>query len=155
MPVIDGAIHHSCSPVRGPFTMAFSYPQLQHDGIDHLHHSDDRGSPFATLTDQGKFAKGTVDYNASYWWHHSPFLLTIAGSVFLGEVGRLNSLLLLAQYALLYSPFGLCQIFILPRDLVTSDSLAHFARTTMFTVLYLKLTDHLQDLHIFNTLFSL
>ena len=76
MPVIDGTIHHSCSPVRGPFIMAFSYPQLQHDGIDHLHHSDDRGSPFATLTDQGKFAKGTVDYNASYRWRHSPFLLT-------------------------------------------------------------------------------
>ena len=40
-------------------------------------------------------------------------------------------------------------------DLVTSASLTHFVRTTMFTVLYLKLTDNLQDLHIFDTLFSL
>jgi hypothetical protein len=66
MPFIDGGIHHSFSPARGPFVMTFYYIYWQHDGVDHPHYSDDRGSPFTTLIDLGKFAKGTVDYNAIY-----------------------------------------------------------------------------------------
>ena len=126
MPFIDGGIHHSFSLVHGPFIMTFYYIYWQHDGVDHPHHSDNRGSPFTTLTDLGKFAKGTVDYTAIYWWHHSPFLLTSSGSVFLGYVRRLDSLLLMAWYTLLYGLFALCQLFILlvrPCHFWLSDSL--------------------------------
>ena len=75
MTVIGCVIHRSCSPVRGPFVRTFSYPHSWHDGVDHQHHSGDSGSPFFLLTDLGKFAKGTADYNACYQCCHWPFLL--------------------------------------------------------------------------------
>jgi hypothetical protein len=41
------------------------------------------------------------------------------------------------------------------QHIVISDSLAHFVQIAMFTVLYLALKDHLQDLGTFNILLSL
>ena len=75
MTFIGCVIHRSCSPVRGPFIRTFSYPHSWHDGVDHQHHSGDSGSPFFLLTDLGKFAKGSLGYNDSYWLCHSPVLL--------------------------------------------------------------------------------
>jgi hypothetical protein len=96
-----------------------------------------------------------VDYNAIYWWHHSPFLLTSSGSVFWDKLEDSTASRFWPGilFFIAYLPYASFSFFWW--DFVTSETLTHFAWTTMFTVLYLKLTDHLQDLYIFDTLFSL
>jgi hypothetical protein len=52
-----------------------------------------------------------------------------------------------------YYPYADCSFFW--RNIIASDTLAYFVQSIMSTVLYLTLTDHLQDLGILHILFSL
>ena len=67
----------------------------------------------------------------------------------------INNFLLLTQYAHPCYLLLICWFSPFWEDIVISGFLVDFVQTIMFTVLYLGLTDDLQGLGIFDTLFSL
>jgi hypothetical protein len=73
----------------------------------------------------------------------------------MGTWAIINNVLILAQYAHPDCALLFCCFSPFWQKIVNCDLLADFVQTIMFTVLYLRLTDHLQDWGIFDTLFSL